>query len=202
MAIAGTPKILIVDDEPINVRLLELTLHNDYTTITARNGFDAIKLVKEQQPDLLLLDIMMPDLNGFEVCRIIKADKAFTTMPIIFVTALEKPSDESQGLILGAVDYITKPINPDIVRLRVRNHLELKFQRDTLVQQKNELEETLSRINRLEGIISICMYCKKIRNEEKMWEQMEKYITEHSDAKFSHGICPDCIEECTKSMAL
>lgn len=209
MTTVRVPKILIVDDEPTNVRVLEMTLNSEYETVVAFNGHDAIRLVKELQPDLLLLDVMMPELNGFEVCRIIKSDLLLAAIPIIFVTALEKSADESQGLTLGAVDYITKPINPDIVRLRVKNHLELKLQRDQLREQRdilerqrNELEETIRRIKRLEGIISICMYCKKIRNEENMWEQMEKYITEHSDALFSHGVCPDCIEEFKKSMAL
>jgi DNA-binding response OmpR family regulator len=203
------PKILIVDDETINARILEMTLADAYETAVAFTGYDAIRLVTEWQPDLLLLDIMMPELNGFEVCRIIKSETVSATIPIIFVTALEKMSDESLGLTLGAVDYITKPINPDIVKLRVKNHLDLKFQRDqlqeqrdTLQRQKSELEETLLRVKRLEGIISICMYCKKIRTEEKIWDQMEKYISEHSDALFSHGICPDCLEEAKKSVSL
>lgn len=203
-----TPKILIVDDEEINVRVLEMTLNPQYETIVATSGLEAIRLAKEQMPDLMLLDVMMPGLNGFEVCRIVKVDPLFASMPIIFVTALEKQSDESQGLTLGAVDYITKPINPDIVKLRVHNHLELKFQRDQLQSQrdllqsqKNELEETLGRIKKLEGIISVCMYCKKIRNEKETWEQMEKYIAEHSDARFSHGVCPDCYDEFKKTMS-
>lgn len=209
MKAGKTPKILIVDDDPTNVRVLEMTLEYEYETIAAYNGFDAIRLITEQLPDLVLLDVMMPELNGFEVCRSIKSDKKLAAIPIIFVTALEKTSDESQGLALGAVDYITKPINPDIARLRVKNHLELKLQRDqlqeqhdTLERQKNELEETLGRIKRLEGIISICMYCKKIRNENNLWEQMEKYISEHSDAKFSHGVCIDCLDEFKKTMTL
>lgn len=203
------PRILIVDDESVNARILEMTLEGEYETIVAYTGHDAIRLANEWRPDLVLLDIMMPEMNGFDVCRIIKSESAGSTIPIIFVTALEKLSDESQGLTLGAVDYITKPINPDIVRLRVKNHLALKFQRDQLQEQRDilqrqkcELEETLNRVKRLEGIISICMYCKKIRNEEKMWEQMEKYITEHSDALFSHGVCPDCLNEFKKSLTL
>jgi response regulator RpfG family c-di-GMP phosphodiesterase len=208
------PKILIVDDETLNVRLLEMTLNDEYETITANNGIQAIKLIQECHPDLVLLDVMMPGMNGFEVCRSIKSDSACASLPIIFVTALEKISDESQGLTLGAVDYITKPINPDIVKLRVKNHLELKFQRDQLKEQRDllmeqrdvlerqkiELEETLKRVKRLEGILSICMYCKKIRTEDKSWEQMEKYISDHTDALFSHGVCPDCFGEFQKSM--
>lgn len=209
MTATTVPKILIVDDESINARVLVMTLGSEYETIVAFNGHDAIRIAKEQQPDLVLLDVMMPELSGFEVCRIIKSDEQSASIPIIFVTALEKSSDESQGLSLGAVDYITKPINPELVKLRVKNHLrlklqrdQLKVQRDTLQRQKIVLEETLRRIKSLEGLISICMYCKKIRNEEETWEQMEKYITEHSDAMFSHGVCPDCVDEFRKSMSL
>lgn len=209
MTAATVPKILIVDDESINVRVLEMTLKSEYETMVACNGHEAIRIVKEQLPDLVLLDVMMPELSGFEVCRIIKSDEALASIPIIFVTALERSADESQGLILGAADYITKPINPDLVNLRVRNHLKLKLQRDQLKKQRDilqrqkiVLEGTLARIKRLEGLIHICMYCKKIRNEEEVWEQMEKYISEHSDAMFSHGVCPDCIDEFKKSMSL
>lgn len=205
---AAMPKILIIDDETMNARMLEMTLEDDYETMIAYTGDDAIRLVTEWQPDLLLLDVMMPELSGFDVCRIIKSETVSASIPIIFVTALDKPSDESIGLTLGAVDYITKPINPNIVKLRVKNHLALKFQRDelrqqrdTLERQKCELEESINRVKRLEGIISVCMYCKKIRNEEKLWEQMEKYISEHSDALFSHGVCPDCLDEFKKSMS-
>lgn len=209
MTTPETAKILIVDDDPINVRVLEMTLSDDYETIAAYNGHDAIKLIKEGSPDLVLLDVMMAGMNGFEVCSIIKSDEAYASIPIIFVTALTKTMDESKGLSLGAVDYILKPINTDIVKLRVKNQIELKFQRDllkkqrdTMELQRNELEDTISRIKKLEGIISICMYCKKIRNEKESWEQMEKYITEHSDAHFSHGICPDCYEEFKKNNGL
>lgn len=202
-------KILIVDDESINVRVLEMILKSDYDTFVASNGADAIKMMTELKPDLVLLDVMMPELDGFEVCRIVKADENLASIPIIFITALDKSVDESKGLSLGAADYITKPVNTGIVKLRVKNHLELKLQRDQLKEQRDtlerqniELERTLSRIKKLEGIISICMYCKKIRNENELWQQMEVYITEHSDAMFSHGVCPECLGEFKKSMGL
>jgi response regulator RpfG family c-di-GMP phosphodiesterase len=195
-------KILIVDDEPLNVRVLEMTLQDHYAVSVAYNGHVALSLAQAEKPDLVLLDVMMPGMNGFEVCETMKADPELTDIPVIFVTALEKSLDESRGLSLGAIDYITKPISPDLVLLRVKNHLELKLQRDQLCRQrdllalqKEELEESLRRIRRLEGILSICMYCKKIRSEDKNWQQLEQYVTEHSDARFSHGICPDCYKE-------
>ncbi|HIJ94313.1 MAG TPA: response regulator [Desulfuromonadales bacterium] len=162
----------------------------------------ALSLAQAEKPDLVLLDVMMPGMNGFEVCETMKADPGLAGIPVIFVTALEKSLDESRGLSLGAIDYITKPISPDLVLLRVRNHLELKLQRDQLCRQRDELahqkaelEESLRRIRRLEGIISICMYCKKIRSEDKSWQQLEQYVCEHSDAQFSHGICPECFKD-------
>ena len=194
--------ILIVDDEPINIKLLEKALQDSYDICTANNGYDAIRLVKEKHPDLILLDVMMPDLSGFEVCNIIKYDVAFAEIPVIFLTAMNLPEGEALGLELGGIDYLAKPVNLELLKLRVRNHLELKErndlvreQRDLLSRQNEKLEAALARIRRLEGIIPICMYCKQIRNDQDDWTQLEQYITDHSEAMFSHGICPHCEEE-------
>jgi DNA-binding response OmpR family regulator len=193
-------KILIVDDEPINIKVLSSALKSEYDVITAQNGYEAISLLKEHLPDLILLDVMMPDLNGFDVCKIIKADAAFTDIPVIFLTALDTHEGELQGLEIGGIDYLTKPVNFDLLKVRVRNHIELKqrndlvkTQRDLLEQQKNELEEALLRIKKLEGIIPICMHCKSIRSTDTSWHHLETYISEHTDALFSHGICPVCL---------
>lgn len=187
--------ILVVDDEPINIQILNGALKSEYNIIKASNGKDAIALVKEHHPDLIILDVMMPCLNGFEVCRIIKSDEAFDDIQIIFLTGMDSPEGEMQGLGLGGIDYLTKPVNLELLRLRVRNHIALKEQRDLLVRQKKELEAALTHVKQLEGIIPICMHCKKIRDDHNSWNQLERYITEHSEAVFSHGICPQCYEE-------
>ena len=196
------PKILIVDDEPINIQVLERALDNKYDTFSANNGYDAIRLVKERKPDLILLDVMMPDLNGFDVCKIIKSDENFADIPILFLTAMDTISGEVTGLQLGGIDYLSKPVNFDLLNLRVRNHIELKKrsdfikeQRDIVNRKNEELEAALARVKRLEGIIPICMYCKKIREDNDVWKQLEQYICEHSEALFSHGVCPHCAEE-------
>jgi PleD family two-component response regulator len=193
-------RILIVDDEPINIKVLDGALKSEYNVIKAFNGCDAIALVKEHHPDLIILDVMMPSLDGFEVCRIIKSDEAFVDTPVIFLTGMDTPEGEIQGLGLGGIDYLVKPVTVDLLRLRVRNHIELKMrndlvkeQRDLLVRQKEELEEAFARIKRLEGIIPICMYCKSIRNDDTTWQQLEEYFSEHTDALLSHGICPTCL---------
>ncbi len=195
-------KILIVDDEPLNIGVLANALKGSYEICTAENGYDALRMVKEESPDLMLLDIMMPELDGLQVCRLLRADGAYADMPIIFVTAMDSTEGELQGLELGAVDYITKPVNLKLAKLRIRNQIELKRQQNIvkqqnalLTQQKEALEATLGRVKRLEGLISICMYCKKMRSEDHTWQQLEQYIGEHSDAVFSHGLCPDCFEQ-------
>ena len=195
-------RILIVDDEPINIKVLYGALKSEYDIFQASNGPDAISMVKEHHPDLVLLDVMMPGMNGFDVCRIIKSDEECVDMPVIFLTAMDTPEGEIQGLGLGGVDYLAKPVNFVLLRLRVRNHIELKMrsdlvkeQRDLLVRQKEELEQAFARIKRLEGIIPICMYCKNIRNDDTTWQQLEEYFSEHTDALLSHGICPTCLAE-------
>ena len=187
--------ILAVDDEPVNIQLMIAALKDEYDVITAQNGHDAISQLKEHQPDLILLDVMMPDITGFDVCKIIKTDERFADIPMIFLTALDSQESELQGLELGGIDYLTKPINYALLKLRVRNHIALKEQRDQLVRQKEELEAALARVKQLEGIIPICMYCKKIRDDQQSWQQLETYISNHSEAMFSHGACPDCVKE-------
>jgi CheY-like chemotaxis protein len=195
-------KILVVDDEVINIQLISSVLRGEYDIQTALNGHDAIEQIEEQKPDLILMDVMMPDLTGFEVCCIIKADERFADIPVIFLTAFDTEEGQLQGLEVGGIDYLTKPINFALLKLRVRNHIALKErndlvkeQRDLLSRQKEELEEALSRIRKLEGIIPICSYCKKIRDDQNNWHQLESYISDHSKALFSHGACPNCAEE-------
>lgn len=192
--------VLIVDDEPLNIRLLEGFLKEEYDVFATLDGFDAIRLVKERMPDLVLLDVMMPGINGFDVCRAIKSDEIFAAIPVIFLTAIETIEAEAEGLECGGIDFLTKPVNSKLLKLRVRNHLELKRQndlireqRDLLTHQNEELESSLARIKRLEGIIPICMHCKGIRSDADSWQRLEQYLSEHSDAIFSHGICPSCI---------
>ena len=119
------PTLLLVDDEPVNLRVLKQLLANDYQLIFARNGEEALKLAPSRQPNLILLDVMMPGLTGFEVCRQLKQQENTKQIPVIFVTALNDEQDETQGFDAGAVDYITKPISPAIVKARVKTHLSL-----------------------------------------------------------------------------
>ena len=177
-------------------------LKDEYDVLSGLNGHDAIDHLDAFKPDLILLDVMMPDITGFEVCKTIKADERFADIPVIFLTAMDSQDGQLQGLELGGIDYLTKPINFTLLKLRVRNHIALKErndlvkeQRDLLARQKAELEAALARVKQLEGIIPICMYCKKIRDDQQNWHQLETYISNHSEVLFSHGMCPHCAEE-------
>lgn len=125
--------ILIVDDTPENIQILMETLKADYAILAAKNGEKALSLaLGTPRPDLILLDVMMPGIDGYEVCARLKQDVRTTAIPVIFITALNEEEDEARGLALGAVDYITKPFRPGLVKARVRNQLELKLHRDHL----------------------------------------------------------------------
>lgn len=131
------PTILLVDDEPINISVLAEFLAQEYRLLFAKTGQDALRIVHEKQPDLVLLDIGLPDISGYDVCRDIKTNQATQNIPVVFSTAKDSAEDEVIGLNLGASDYITKPFNIGLIRARVRNQIRLKKKTDLLEQLAN-----------------------------------------------------------------
>jgi diguanylate cyclase (GGDEF)-like protein len=129
---ARRTRLLVVDDEPANVQALYHALCDEHQVLVATSGEQALVLARDKAPDAILLDVVMPHLDGFEVCRRLKADALTRDIPVLFVTAHDDLDAEEHGLDCGAVDFITKPIHPRIVRARVRTHLTLKQQRDAL----------------------------------------------------------------------
>lgn len=137
-------KILIIDDTPANLRLMGDLLKNEYRIGIAKNGEDGLKYAtSDDKPALILLDVMMPGMDGYEVCRRLKADSSTKNIPVLFVTAMGEVEDETKGLSIGAVDYITKPINPSVLRARIRTHLELHLYRENLEELVAERTEQL-----------------------------------------------------------
>ena len=142
--------VLIVDDMPENIDILAEALVNDFTILTAKSGKEALKSVKKNPPDLILLDIVMPGMDGYDVLKHLKIDDQTRSIPVICITGLDKPEEEEKAFMLGAVDYVTRPFNPPIVKARVRLHMELKKYREELevivTDRTNELTETNRRL--------------------------------------------------------
>lgn len=187
--------ILIVDDEPGNIEILSESLGSSYEILFATSGKEALQIVKRQIPDMIILDIIMPVMSGYEVLQNLKLNQSFKEIPVIFITALTQEDQETRGLTLGAVDYISKPFNTSIVKIRVKTQMELKLQRDILMQRNEELRKALAKIKTLSGLLPICASCKKIRDDHGYWTQLESYISEHSEAEFTHGCCPECMKK-------
>lgn len=182
-------KILIVDDEEINIDVLVSLLKPEYKTVIAMDGDSAFKrLEKHPLPDLILLDVIMPGMDGYEVCRRLKSNKETSEIPIIFLTGKSETQNILNGFRLGAVDYVTKPFQPEELSARINTHIKLK-------KTISALEAALHEIKTLKGMLPICSNCKKIRDDKGYWSQIEVYISNHSEAEFTHGICPDCISE-------
>ena len=188
------PLILVVDDIPKNLEVIGNILSlEQYQISVASDGDKAWKILNRISPDLILLDIMMPAIDGYTLCRQIKTLEDKKDIPVIFITAKSTPEDLAKGFELGAVDYITKPFNAEELIARVRAHISLyraKKKNETLI---GELRLALAQVRKLSGLLPICCVCKKIRDDEGYWNQVEAYISAHIDVRFSHGLCPTCI---------
>lgn len=179
--------ILAVDDNLTNLQiLLDYLTEAGFKIIVAEDGEEASERADFVCPDLILLDVMMPGIDGFETCRRLKENPKTADIPIIFITALSETTNKIMGFEAGGADYIAKPFHQEEVLARIAAHL-------TIRRQQKALEEALAKVKLLSGFLPICCNCKKIRNDTGYWEQIEVYIREHSEAVFSHGICPECM---------
>jgi CheY-like chemotaxis protein len=189
-------KITIAEDEKISRKILETMLRKaGHDVATVQDGLKALDSIQKEVPDMLITDWMMPDLDGLELCRRVRALNLPSYVYIILLTALTDKERIIQGLDAGADDYITKPFDRTELLARVDAGDRVIQLEKSLRQKNKELSEALAQIKRLKGIIPICMHCKKIRNDENYWQQVEEYMAEHSDADFSHSICPECLEK-------
>ncbi|MCP4720154.1 MAG: response regulator [Desulfobacteraceae bacterium] len=188
--------ILIVDDTPENLTVLRQILNEQgYRVRPALSGEIALKTIQADLPDLILLDIVMPGMDGYEVCTKLKADKATRDIPVIFISALKEIEDKMRSFSKGGVDYISKPFQAEEVLARVKTHLTLYSLLNRLETQNIELKNALDEVTQLQGLLPICASCKKIRDDKGSWNILETYIEKHSEASFSHGMCPDCAKK-------
>lgn len=193
-------KILIAEDDEISRRILQLTLTNWGHEITiTKDGAQAWSaLAADNAPLLAILDWMMPGLDGLEICRRVRELPRTAPPYIILLTAKGSKQDIVQGLEAGANDYITKPFDRDELRARLQVGETVVKLQQALGERISELEDALAQVKQLQGILPICSYCKNVRDDQNYWQSVENYITEHSETKFSHGICPACYEAVIK----
>ena len=206
--------ILAVDDTPENLDVLKGVLIDKYSVKGAINGPMAIKIAEKQQPDLILLDIMMPGMDGYEVCRLLKENPLTANIPVIFITAKSTVADEQKGFAIGAVDYITKPISPPIVLERVKTHLALKQAQDYLKQQNQILEQkVLERTEKMEQLQDVVMVAMgslaeardpETGNHIRRTQHYVKCLAEHLKLhpKYSDFLTPETITSLYKSAPL
>ena len=172
--------VLIVDDNLVNIRLLEGILKpRGYVTATAAGAAETFACLETARPDLILLDIMMPEVNGYDVARRIKLSFELKDVPIIFLTAKTETDDIVAGFEAGGVDYVTKPFNSRELLARIQTHVALKRAREE--------------IQTLRGILPVCAHCKKVREKSGEWVPIEDFICRHTEAELSHGMCQDCV---------
>ena len=206
--------VLVVDDTPANIDVVKGVLSESYFVQAAVNGEMALKIVQKKKPDLILLDIMMPGMDGYEVCKRLKSDVTTHDIPVIFLTAKAEVADETKGLELGAVDYITKPISPPILKERVKTQLELKLARDYLERENEILEEkVIERTRHMEELQDVTMVAmgslaeardpetgNHIRRTQRYVKRLAVQLKEHP--RFSDFLTPQNITSLYKSAPL
>jgi phosphoserine phosphatase RsbU/P len=192
-------RLLVAEDDPVILRVLKRLFETDYEVTAVGSGDEAWRiLAQENGPRLAVLDWHMPGMEGADICRRAHALAGLTY--VLLLTATRKSAEDVvAGFEAGADDYVFKPFDAAELKARVavgKRTLELE---ESLSQRVTDLQIAISQIRRLEGLLPICAWCKRIRNDQNSWEQLETYITAHSDATFNHGICPECLEKHKRS---
>lgn len=186
-------RALIADDDRIATTILSRALAEwQFDVSLAHDGESAWGVIQTQAPQLAIVDWMMPALDGPGLCRRIRQDATTAHMYLILLTSRDSRADVVAGLDSGADDYLVKPFDREELRARLHVGVRVLTLQERLADRVAELEAAVSTVKRLHGLIPICSYCKRIRSDSNDWEQLESYISEHSDAQFSHGICPPC----------
>ena len=190
-------KVLIAEDDPVSRRVLEATLAKwGHDLVVTGDGAAAWRALQgEDAPPLAVLDWMMPEMDGVEVCRRVREMPGQRPTYIILLTGKESREEMVTGLTAGADDYLTKPFDREELRARLHVGARVVALQQALAARVRELEQALAQVKRLQGLLPICAYCKKVRDDRNYWQQVETYVARHSEARFSHGVCPACWEE-------
>lgn len=192
--------LVIDDDQNLRKTLGDILAAKGYETFVAENGAEGLAVLQGNPVNLVLADLGLPDISGIDILGKVKA--AYPAIEVIILTGSATVASAVEATNLGAFSYLLKPYDIDQLLLQIHRAIEkqsveeeLRISRQLLEDKVTELEASLARVKQLEGVLPICMYCKKIRDDKENWRQMEEYISQHSDACFSHGLCPECYEK-------
>jgi len=188
-------KILIAEDDPVSRVFLEMTLVKwGYEVVVTCDGNEAWETMQCEAPAIAILDWMMPGIDGVEVCRRARSVETSTATYVILLTAKSEKDDVVEGLGAGADDYVTKPFNRAELQARIKAGARIVELQRNLADRVVELQSALARVKQLQGLLPICSYCKRVRDDQNYWQQVDAYVSKHSDVEFSHGICPPCYD--------
>jgi DNA-binding response OmpR family regulator len=193
---------LIADDDPVTAAVLSNALRRmNLEPVLAADGAAAWEVIaRASGPSLAIVDWMMPKIDGIELCRRIRQTPSRAHMYVILLTARDSRADVVAGLHAGADDYLVKPFDAEELRARVNAGVRILTLQAQLTHQIETLRQTIANVKQLKGLLPICCYCKRIRTDEDYWQQLEGYISEHSGAQFSHGICPGCFDHASSQL--
>jgi phosphoserine phosphatase RsbU/P len=189
-------RVLIAEDDPVSRLLLQATLNKwGYEVLVCVDGLEAWqRLQNADTPELAILDWMMPGMDGVEICRRLRNSPQAKPIYVLLLTAKGLRKDIVAGLMAGADDYVTKPFDHEELRARVQVGVRIIELQRGLADRVQELETALAKVKQLQGLLPICSYCKKIRNDRNYWEQVDNYLSHHSEVQFSHSVCPECFD--------
>jgi DNA-binding response OmpR family regulator len=190
-------KVLLAEDDVVSRRLMEAHLDKwGFKVIGARDGAEAwVHLQQHPDIEMAVLDWMMPEVDGIDLVHRIRNDLGSRYMYVIVCTARAGVEDLVTALDSGADDYLTKPFRQEELRARLRVGVRTVALEGALRRRIAELDTALRHVRTLQGLLPICMHCKRIRNEEDVWERLESYLEEHADVEFSHGLCDECLQK-------
>ena len=188
--------ILLADDDKLTLNVLNDTLTRaGYSVLTATDGAQAWRKLQETDVQVAVLDWLMPGLEGVEICRRAAETPELADRYLILLTGKSAAEDLVAGLQAGASDYLRKPFEESELLARVEVGVRVVELQRKLADRVQELESALKQVRRLEGLLPICSYCKRIRNEQDYWERVDAYISQHANVRFSHNICPECYDK-------
>lgn len=190
-------RVLIAEDDVTSRRLLEVSLsRSGYEVVAVGDGDEAWQMLQgDDPPRIVILDWMMPGKDGIDICRRLRSQPGEKYIYVMLVTTKTRAEDIVAGLEAGADDYLTKPYDPHELRCRVKTGERIVGLESALARKIQELQEASSHVKQLQGLLPICMYCKKIRDDSDTWHRLETYIEHHSEAMFSHSLCEECRHE-------